>query len=336
MGELFSMKTADLGSFNLNLESDRYKVEVKYHHDGREPVPFIEINAGNECFFNVEPYRGFDISDFQYKNVKISYLAPCGVQHPNVFTYAPGNFQKHMFYGLLTTCGLENTGPDSCSQKSNEFVSQHGSLNYSAAKDIDIKTDDETIYLRAKIEGNQYYKQQLVLERTISYSIIDRSLKINDTVKNVGMDKEQVCLMYHFNFGSPFLSPDCKITIPYKSAAPKDEYAQTRIEELLTVCPSSDEERPHVFYLEFPKEEYHKIQLENMQLHLRLNIISKSDNLPFVDIWKCFQKKQYVMAVEPCNAFPYGRHEQRRRKTAEIIASGKTKNYYTEILVEEL
>lgn len=336
MGELFSMKTVELDMFNHNLESDRFQVEVKYHHDGREPVPFIEIAAENECFFSIEPFRGFDISSFRYKNVQISYLAPCGVQHPNVFTYAPGSYKKHIFFGLLTTCGLENTGPDSYSQESNEYVSQHGSLNYSIAKDIDIKTDDETIYIRAKIDGNQYYKQNLVLERTISYSINDCSLRINDTVKNMGLDDEQVCLMYHYNFGFPFLSPDCKITIPYKSAIPKDDYAQTRIEELLTVYPPSNEEKPHVFYLTFPEEEYHRIQLENKSLHTRLNLLSKSDNLPFVDLWKCFQKTKYVMAVEPCNAFPYGRFEQRKRNTAEKIAGGKTKNYYTEIKVEEI
>ena len=295
--------------------------------------PSIEVSSIKGIRFCVEPSRGLDISSLSYRGIDIAYQAPTGVRHHEVFKYAPGSFEDNMFFGMLTTCGLENAGPG-CTDDG-IYYSQHGSLNYSEADDVSasFSHDGRHLVIEGTVRGNRFGRHRFVFSRKISFSSDACGIMIEDSVGNPG-DTGQICLMYHYNFGAPFLSPCCNLSIPYVSAVPKNEAAAVESDAILMVKEPSVANKPHVFYMSFPEEDIHEVSVSNPDLAIEAVLSFNGDTLPCMDLWKCLKPEKYVMAFEPCNAFPYGRAAQRERGNAEYLRKGESRIYRTYLQIK--
>ncbi len=284
--------------------------------------------TGKRMAFTVQPERGLDISSLYYKDIPIAYNAPDEIASSSCFSYREGEFQRNMVFGLLTTCGLENAGPDQFSEEG-KYWSKHGSLNYSPAIDVTAQKTDKGIMISGDIVGNRFHKHHFNLHRTILFDDEENRISVVDDVYNPGSD-DQICIMYHYNVGAPFLSPACKLMLPGTDVTPKNADAAEFLPDLLNVSAPSDEQKPHVFYTDNSYAE-----ITNNELGLSFVLSSDSSSLPKMDIWKNLRPDLYVMSLEPCNAFPYGRLVQQKRGNYRILRKGEHIEYRTEIRIKE-
>ena len=324
MARLSLMRIAEI--MNAEGKSEYISVAEGMHMDGvYGAFPYIEVSSVSGIRFSVEPFRGLDISSLSYRGVDIAYMAPAGVRHPDVFDYSADSFEGNMFFGMLTTCGLENAGP-SCTDDEGIYYSKHGSLDYSIADGIHISfsEDGKRLLIEGAVMDCRFSMHHFVFKRRIMFSADDCLIGIEDKVDNPG-EADQICLMYHYNFGAPFLSPCCRLSIPYASAVPKNAAAAKEAESILSVKEPSPANEPHVFYMSFPEEAMHKVSIFNPELGIDAELSFSGDTLPCMDLWKCLRPERFVMAFEPCNAFPYGRTMQRVKGNADYMENSESR-----------
>ena len=292
-------------------------------------IESIHISGVNGMEFCVEPCRGLDISSLSFNGTAISYLAPCGVQNPSVFDYSNDSFSNNMFFGLLTTCGLENTGPG-CKDEHGIQYSQHGSLDYCEAENVRFHFEENgrVLTITGIVQDTRFSRHHFVLNRKIQFSCETSEIAIEDSVENQG-EKDQICIMYHYNFGDPFLSDCCQLEIPFSSATPKNADAIHELDNITTVTQPSSLQKPHVFYLQFSPAALHSASIYNPKLDIFAKLSFAGDSLPCMDLWKNLRPDQYVMSFEPCNAFPYGRTNQVKKGNACYLEKNETKIYTT-------
>ena len=301
-----------------------FSVEERiWEHLGREMYS-IDVEGNNGLSFTVEASRGLDISNLSFLGFNIPYIAENGIKAPEEFKYN-NDFDKNMFFGMLTTCGLENTGPQSADEEES-IVSQHGSQNNERAYNVSYRCIDSKIQITGQIASRRFAKHSFVTQRTITFDNSDNTIEICDQIVNNG-EKDQLCLMYHINFGRPFLNENCIILIPFTKATPKNRDAETRMDEMLYIGKANADNPPLVYYLVLDASDDSMSLIYNPDLDIEVALEIDKKTLPKIDLWKNLRPERYVISFEPCNAFPYGRKNQILRHEAQFLEKGETKSF---------
>lgn len=294
-------------------------------------VQTFVVSGSSQVTFYVEPSRGLDISSLTYQEKSISYQAPMGVLHPKAFQNSIDGFSKNMFFGMLTTCGLENTG-SACIDETGKTYSQHGSINNEEADNVSISIEGSILIIKGIVKSKFNRMHDFLMQRIITFEDDQSRLTITDEIENIS-ETDQICLMYHYNFGSPFLSDKCILNIPYSNVTPKNDVAAARLSDILKVHHPDINQKPHVFYMTFLGETGWA-SIENPEIGVKVVLEFNRANLPKMDLWKNLTPDKYVLAFEPCNAFPYGRTNQVLRGEAQYLKKGEKKKYITRLTIQ--
>lgn len=302
--------------------------------DGREKgVECIDIEGTNGLSFTAVPDRCLDISALRYMGKNICYRSINGVSGPSYYKGTDQSRRENFFYGMLSTCGLENTG-QGCTVDGKTYV-QHGSLNQFPAEDVRIERYGAKLEPSVRITGTvtQYLFREYhyLVHREIDYYDRTSKIRICDRVENRSCGDVPVCIMYHYNFGYPFLSEALKLTIPSKLEGCKNEDAERGLSTMLQVTPPMGGYRPQVFYHSFEGDGFHTVTLENQELSIGVRLSFHGSTLPKLNYWKMLGEREYVLALEPCNQFPYGRKTLLEKNCHKILRSHETAEYRTEL-----
>ena len=288
------------------------------------------VCRSEELEVHIETARGMDISRASFQGVDIGWLRP-GALGPVEDGYDDELQERSMFFGLLTTCGLENAGP-SC-RDGEFFFCRHGSINWNRAEKLSFGMEGDVLLIKGTIPSLRF-SSPLLLHREIRIDPARNSISLRDRVENSGVAEEQLCIMYHYNFGAPFLGPDCRINIPASHVRPKNEAAERVMDKRYEVSAPDENAQPVVFYHEY-SDKYAKVQkstIENPALGIKVELLCRSCSLPMLDLWKDLRLGRYVLSLEPCNMFPYGRIKQRQQKLARFVQPGGMEEFETEIV----
>jgi len=253
-----------------------------------------------------------DIGELYYNGIPLHFLSRPGIMN-NGWWYNEPNSSRSIMCGMLFTCGLTNVGP-SQTLPNGQVLPQHGFIRSTPAEIHGARTywdgDDYYIELSATMRESSLFGTNLVLRRTILTKLGDTRIEIRDEIENESStDKVPLMLMYHCNFGFPFLNESTKLVVDPVSTEGRDEVARTGMEK----------ESPFVFGKPETgyKEQvfYHKLKAENnhclatlINPDMRLAVTLEFDNreLPYLIHWKCRDAGNYVIGVEPSNCHPEG------------------------------
>lgn len=240
--------------------------------------------------------------------------------HPKGFTNTTTSFKESFFAGMLTTCGLENTGPESVCE--GVVYPMHGSYNHTIARNVKIDQGLANGIAYVTITGTitpAYSScQGLEVVRTITVKDDEATVRVQDEIVNKSAERQQVCVMYHYNFGFPFLCEHTILKIPSLSVGFKDSFSEKDKANMLEITPPDEAYIPKVYYHSFSSGD-NSVRVENSHLGIRADINFSGKSLRFLNQWKMFSKQKYVLALEPCNALPYGRQQQREKGVAQFI-----------------
>ncbi len=164
------------------------------------------VNTGAGLRYKVVPDRGLDIADAFYNAHSLAWISHAGVTAPQPFSHRGLDWLRTFGGGLLTTCGLSHVGGPEADAHGERGL--HGLVSNLPADIESIVQPDPAagrldFSLTGKVRQTQVFGPHLELRRTVSGTLGEAVIRIEDTVTNRGNAPAPHMLLYHVNFGWP-------------------------------------------------------------------------------------------------------------------------------------
>ncbi|MFZ4213540.1 aldose 1-epimerase family protein [Pantoea endophytica] len=258
--------------------------------------------------------RGFDLSAATYRGVNIGWNSANGMPWPLHSVDAEGGvgFYRN-FDGFLVTCGLDHIGGARTEDgeryihkhRSQVFHPLHGRISGQRAHisgyGIDWQAKVPVIWAEAVVRQSAVFGENLVLKRRITLDVWGETVHVSDRVENQGFRPTPHAILYHLNFGYPFLNEGTHISgdIDTGHAAAFNMEAKQ---------PENDY-RDH--YLDVPVTADGLCATVSLTSDtpvgtVRASICYPRESLPAFGLWRAFQSGVYALSIEPARRFDAG------------------------------
>ena len=263
--------------------------------------------AGLVALFSAD--RALDILQLTYKGVNIGFMSKDGaVSYP--YNH---NFHQHFAGGMLTTCGSLNAGIASGGQP------MHGVLQTLPAQEICASAGGEFITISGKMYESALFGANMCLERKIIIPSDGSYVEINDTLTNNTPLEEKCIMLYHFNFGFPFLDEGLKLNIPGRKPLERDGYDESTMTPFEAFTPPQDGIGEECYFHNVPGGRP-IIRLTNDALGISAALSYDKAALPYLVQWKSLGSTDYALGLEPSTGLLYGREKEIERGLAKKVA----------------
>lgn len=261
--------------------------------------------------FQVSADKCLDIIDFSYKGTNINFLAKQGlIGRPDYDTHGEEG-PRSLMGGLLFTCGLENT----CipCEMDNASYPMHGRIRSTPAEhvsaDAEWYNDKYILSISGKMREAEIFGKNLTLRRKIETTYGEKSITITDVIENKAYKEEELMILYHFNFGYPFVDENAVVLLPTIMVTPRDKEAEKDADKWNCMeSPIDNEpERVYLHELSADKDGNTFACLFNKKSNIGIQIKFNKKYLPKFVQWKSIASGDYVMGLEPTNSGVYGR-----------------------------
>lgn len=305
-------------------------------------VRCIDLESGAGLQFTVVLDRAMDIAWCRYKGIPISYISKCGIVSLAYYNGEGSEFFRSFFGGLLTTCGLRNTGP-AC-EVDGERYGLHGRISNIPAENVSIFTDwqdDELIItVRGLMREARFMGENLTLTRELKVKLGDNKFFIFDTIENEGYREEPLLLLYHYNFGYPLLSHFSKLYLSTNKVTARDAEAENGLDYYHSFKEPTQGFNEQVFFhdVNADVDGFCKVGIFNENLGengVGCYIKYNKKKFPILTQWNQFGENEYVLGLEPCNCLPLGRKESIKRNDIPLLQQGEKITYKFEVGIVE-
>lgn len=304
----------------IGSENQIYGVEEVRLVGGKgDGMRLLQVRDGGGLSFTVSLDRCADLSRLSFDGVNFGFFTDCGYVAPCYFDPKGAGFLKSFTAGFLTTCGLRSVG-EPCVDDGEE-VGLHGTVSHIPAEKVFYEADEKEIVIRAVMRDVSALERNLVFTREYRVPTFENTIVITDRVENKGPSPEPYQILYHFNMGYPLLSEKACLTIPSLETTPRDGHAKTGLDKWNLVEKPQKGYQEMCFYHKMAKEA--KITLENPEIGLGLQMEYDGEKLPCFTQWKMMGERDYVMGLEPGNAYPDGRDLMRKEGRLVYLNPGE-------------
>ena len=285
----------------------------------------IDVWTGSGLEYTVVPDRGMNICNVRYKGIPLDWMSGTGITSPSLYESHGWNWLRSFYGGLVHTCGLNNVG-DPCKDMGVSFAEEdfgaHGRISNTPARELSWATEREENTCKIAVSGKcriaAAQGENLLLERKVLSELGGAEITLKDKITNLGTVKTPVFLLYHCNLGFPLLSPESKLSIPAETTVDLKGNPVSNVE---TINPPTDSEEEEVLYPVINDDPVN-IKLFNPELGsngVGVNITYCKSELPYLTVWKFFQKRSYVIGVEPGTCRVEGRKVEKEKNRAVIL-----------------
>ena len=301
-------------------------------------VRAIDVDNGKGLFLTLLPDRCMDIYQLKYKGINYSYISPTGVVHPSYYDNRGIEFLRSFFAGFLTTCGLATIcapSEDVVGVSSEvEALGLHGRISNTPADNFNVtvneKDGEPEILITAIMTEARLFGDKYTLTREIKIYTDKNEFEINDTVKNIGFGKSPHMILYHLNYGYPFLSEDIEINVPTTEVTPCTDYAAKDL-SIWNKFPTPQhgiEEQCYYHKLEKDSRGYSYYSLVNPVLKSGIKVEYDANSLDYFIQWKMPGEVDYVLGLEPGNCYGGGRKKARDEGTLKFLEGQEEVKYH--------
>lgn len=263
-------------------------------------------NGELEVLFNKD--NALDIVWVKYKGVNVSFLSKNGLNDGT--RDFVGNFEG----GFLYTCGMDNVS--ACV----DGKPVHGSLHYKKSDFAYAYEQDGVIYVCGEVKETALFGKNLVMKRC--FAVSENAILINDTLENQGYSKADYVLLYHVNYGYPFLDECLEMEIPAIASDPLTEVAATNKADMFRITAPIDGGEEHVYYHTLSEG---KVRLVNPERQMAIEMLYNVQDFPFTLEWKSMISGDYALGIEPSLT----RFDKFQMKT---LQSSESKTYQIKII----
>ncbi|MCL2343990.1 MAG: aldose 1-epimerase family protein [Firmicutes bacterium] len=297
----------------------------------------FDVDTGSGLQFTALPDRGLDISACRYRGLPLSFISKTGPVAPGLCSY--GSFLRYFTAGLLTTCGYTHMG--AACMDGDRALAAHGYapalVSDNTAAEESWQGDDYLMRIRGTMREAEVFGENIRMTRELRATAGENRIRITDRVENAGFDPQPLMLLYHCNFGHPFLGPDTRLISGGRNGVvPRDEAAASG----LSRCDSFEEPThgyaEQVFYHDLVPDAGGLVWagLRNPALGVSVKLKFFKRELPYLIEWKQMGEGDYVCGLEPATWKPEGRARARVLGELETIQPGEVREFHLEICVE--
>ena len=230
--ETFSVDATDLGlagDFPWSVKKQRLR------GGRRDGVDLIVVDNG-AFRFSVVPTRGMGLWKGWFEGNRVGWDSPVtdGPVNPAFVNLAAAGGLGWLdgFDELLARCGLENNGapfeletvkPDG--SESHTLFGLHGKIANVPASYLAVHVEAESpheIVVEGHVEESRLFGPGIRMESRITTVPGSNSLVVRDEFVNLKDQPVEMQILYHWNFGPPFLEEGAKFIAPSGSVTPRD------------------------------------------------------------------------------------------------------------------
>ncbi|NLX11282.1 MAG: aldose 1-epimerase family protein [Chloroflexi bacterium] len=279
--------------------------------------------------------RALDIGLASYQGAPLAAHLVAPFAHPAFYEPQGLGWLRTFGGGLVTGCGMNWMGAPA--EDNGQALGIHGRLSHIPATNVSTgaewQGDDYVIWVEGQVREAMLFNYNLLLKRRISTTLTGTSLRIQDEVINDGYRPTEHMMLYHCNFGFPFVSPDSTLSVDSARMVPRDAVAEPGVDQHLQFqdpVPGYDEQ---VFY-HTPRADasgYATARLTNPNLGLSAYVRFRTAELPCLIEWKMMGAGEYVCGLEPGSAWVSGRPAAREAGQVKVLQAGERVSYDLEI-----
>ncbi len=307
----------------------------------RDGVDVIEVHNG-ALGFTIVPTRGMGIWKGNYRGLALGWDAPVrGPVHPK-FVHLEDRGGLGWLQGFdewIVRCGLDSNGApgddtviDNNGNPMTVKLPLHGRIANCPAHHVTVEVQTEPPYEIAvvgHVEESALFCPQLELRTRISTRPGSNSLTIADEVVNLKATPSELELLYHCNFGPPFLDPGAQLIAPDREVAPRDARATEGVGHFNTYLGPMAGYVEQVYWHELAasaRTHQTLAALRNSAGDRAAVLRFDSRQLPCFTQWKntAALEDGYVTGLEPGTNFPNVRKFERERGRVVRIEPGKS------------
>lgn len=302
-------------------------------------VDVIEVDNG-QFSFTILPTRGMGIWRGRYRGLDIGWQSPIsgGPVHPGFV-----NLQDRGGLGWLTgfdelivRCGLDSNGApstdvvaDNMGNPSEVEVTLHGRIANIPANRVEIQLlpgDPPTIAVLGEVDEAALFYPGFRLSTCISTDVGANAISIDDSVTNLKGTEAEFELLYHCNFGPPFLQQGTVLKLPARLIAPRDARAVEGIDTYAEYLgPTAGYIEQAYWYEPLAAPDGATLALLRTAEGDRGVVVRyNTDQLPCFTQWKntAAMEDGYVTGLEPGTDYPNAKSFERAQGRLRRLAPG--------------
>jgi hypothetical protein len=317
----------------------------------RDGIDLIVVDNGL-LRYSIVPTRGMGLWKGWFQGNRLGWDSPVtdGPVHPaHVNLSAAGGLGwLDGFDELLARCGLENNGapfelktvkPDGSEMRT--LFGLHGRIANIPASYVAVQVAPDPpheIAIVGHVEETRLFGLGIRMATRISTVPGSNSLTIRDEFINLKDQPAQMQVLYHWNFGPPFLGEGARFVAPIKSVTPRDARAAQSIRQHNIYQGPTPGWTEQVYYYELAGQSERPpktlAMLRNREGDKAVVLRFRKDQLPAFTLWKntAGLRDGYVTGLEPGTNFPNPRpFEEARGRVVTLPVGG---SYVTETTLE--
>lgn len=297
------------------------------------------VNTGTGLRYKVVLDRGMDIADAFFNEHSLTWLSHGGITAPQPLSSQKLEWLRQFGGGLLTTCGLTHVGGPEQDEHGERGL--HGYISNQPAELQSIVLPDPArgkldFSLTGLMRETTVFGPSLELKRTISGTIGQPTIRIQDEVTNQANTPSPHMLLYHLNFGWPLVDEGTKLVwegslIPRPGHRMSSEFFREGND--VTICPPPIEAHSGtgevVAFIDAAADEWGQCRagLENEKLGLTVTLRWPKAQMPWLTNWQHWGRGEYVTGIEPGTHPPIGQAAARTQNTLLFLDPGETRLY---------
>ncbi len=310
------------------------------HGGYTDGVDVIDVDNG-ALSFTIIPTRGMGLWKGRYDGCEIGWQSPvAGPVNPMfINTLECGGLGwLQGFDECIVRCGLNSNGapgkdlvPNNNGTLSEVILPLHGRIANTPANHVSvsvIETDGVTeLVITGIVDEGMLFFPSLRLETRISTIVGSNTVTLHDEVVNMNTVPRELELLYHCNYGSPFLEEGSLLVAPSRRVAPRDSRAMEDLATYHTYLPPTPGYVEQVYWHELCADSSHRTvamlrnRAGNKGVAIRFNI----QQLPCFIQWKntAGLSDGYVTGLEPGTNLPNPKIFERQNGRVITLAPGQ-------------
>jgi len=338
--EKWKISSEELGS------DGEWRIEKRRLYGGlSDCVDIVEVDNGRFCFV-VVPTRGMGIWKGRFEGVCLGWNSPVrSVVHPSFVNLEARNGLGWLdgFNEWIVRCGIGSFGApgpdkiiDNMGNEKEVLLTLHGKVANIPADIVKARMRLEPPYelsITGKVYERSMFGSDFEMDTEITTTPGADSIKIIDTVRNLRSLPDEMQILYHCNYGSPFLEEGSHLVAPIQKVVPRDPHAAEGIREFDVFGPPQTGFVEQVYFLKLIGDEKGRtsVMLANKDETKATSVSFSVEELPCFTLWKNTSSLEegYVIGLEPGTSYPNSKAFERKQERVVRLKLGE--NHRSEI-----
>ena len=313
----------------------------------RSGVDLVEVTNA-DLSFSVLPTRGMGLWKASFRGIPVGWESPVrGPVHPQWVDEVDrgGLGWLKGFDECIVRCGLASNGApgedvivDNNGNRVSVNLTLHGKIANLPAHTLEVRSDPGagTVSVVGEVDESSLFLPGLRLRSTVSTSARSNRLIIRDEITNLKATPSELELVYHCNFGPPFLEADSKLLAPALEVAPRDARAVEGIRQIDTYLPPTPGYVEQVYFYDLAEGSgnHTLVALRNASKDRAVVLRFSKKELPHFTQWKntVARSDGYVTGLEPGTNYPNLRGFEREK--GRVIRLEPGQSYHCRLTLE--